>query len=204
MNNQATIEAVEAATQDNEMMESIEEREEEMEASSRPYRPGEKGVAFFWLIFGAFFFYLSLNIYREHPGLSGPGALPLGVTGLIIVCALACIVIDYGKASETKGIPLAQIIKKTFGIMFPANVIFTMVMMLAYCVCLNMGLGFYPTTALFLWMCMMFFMRGKYMTTGKCDKKALGQTITWNLLWTAVCLLFIFIVFSKLFSVVLP
>lgn len=35
----------------------------------KPFRSGEKGFAVFWLLFGSFFFYQSMKLYQEHPGL---------------------------------------------------------------------------------------------------------------------------------------
>ena len=78
------------------------------------------------------------------------------------------------------------------------------IMIFLYCVALNMRLGFYPATLVFLWISMIFYNRSKFRVNGSIDTKILGKVIFQNLFWTAVCLAFIFVVFSTLFKVVLP
>ena len=51
---------------------------------------------------------------------------------------------------------------------------------------------------------MIFYNRSKFRVNGSIDTKILGKVIFQNLFWTAVCLAFIFVVFSTLFKVVLP
>lgn len=52
----------------------------------KPFRSGEKGFAVFWLLFGGYFFYQSMKLYQKYPGLDSCAAVPLFVTGVIVVC----------------------------------------------------------------------------------------------------------------------
>lgn len=172
--------------------------------TAAPYKPGEKGFAIFWLIFGGIFFYLSLKLHSAHPGIGGAAAIPLFCTGSVIVCALLILLSDRKAASENDGAGGGEKVKNMLRFLFSPDVLFMLVMILLYCVFLNMGIGFYPVTAVFLFISMMFYQRSKYRRDGKTDSAVFMKTMLSNVFWTAVCLGFILAVFSTLFKVVLP
>lgn len=171
----------------------------------KPFRSGEKGFAVFWLLFGAFFFAQSLQLYQKHPGLDSCAAVPLFVTGVIVVCSICNLIGDAKKPSDSHGKPLGQVVRQTLQVMFPLNVLSMMVLLLAYCLALNAKLGFYPVTIVFLWISMTWYMRKKYYSA-ECgiNKTALAKIAVQNLIWTGISILFILLVFTYLFHVVLP
>ena len=169
-----------------------------------PYKPGEKGFAVFWLIIGAVFFYFSMQIYQKHPGVSSAGAVPLFCTGAIILCSVLILLSDRKAPSENDGAGGGEKAANVFRFLFGPDVLFMVIMIFLYCIALNMRLGFYPATLVFLWISMIFYNRSKFRVNGSIDTKILGKVILHNLFWTAVCLAFIFVVFSTLFKVVLP
>ena len=176
----------------------------EQQEEQKPFRSGEKGFAVFWLLFGGFFFYQSILLYQKHPGLDSCAAIPLFVTGVVVVCSLIILLIDRKAPSESTGKPAGAVLKNTLHTMFPIDVVVTLAMILLYCIALNAGWGFYPSTCIFLWVAMTWFMRKQYRVETGIDVKALAKVALKNVLWTAVCVLFILVVFTYLFKVVLP
>lgn len=170
----------------------------------KPFLSGEKGFAVFWLLFGLFFFWQSVLLYQEHPGIDSCASIPLFVSGAIVVCALIILFIDRNAPSKSHGKPVKEVIQDSLITMFPLDIVVALVMMLIYCIALNMGLGFYPSTFCFLWILMTWFMRNQYIRNRQFDGKIFGKIAIKNILWTAICLIFILLVFTYLFSVVLP
>ena len=160
-----------------------------MEEKKETFKSGEKGFAVFWLLIGAFFFYQSWLMYRESPSAESHGAVPLFVSGLIVVFSIIILVIDRNKVSENHGRSVGAMLKDTLEKTLPKDIVITLLMLLFYCIGLLEGLGFYIATPVFLWAAMSYLMRKDYLK---------------NLLWTALCVGFIFAVFSTLFKVVLP
>lgn len=142
----------------------------------KPFRSGEKGFAVFWLLFGGYFFYQSMKLYQKYPGLDSCAAVPLFVTGVIVVCALIILLIDRKKPSESSGKAAGEVFKATLHTMFPLDVLVTVFLILLYCVALNLRLGFYPSTSIFLWVAMTWFMRKNYLAAGRIDQKVLVRT----------------------------
>ena len=159
------------------------------EKKQKPFAPGEKGFAVFLLLFGAFFFWQSLKLYQAKPGIEGPGAMPLFISALIVIFSLCIIISDRKAPSENHGLSLGEQVKKTLGFIFQKDVLVEMLLILAYCVALNLKVGFYIATPVFLWVSMCYLMRKDYVK---------------NLLWTALSTAFILVVFRFIFSVMLP
>ncbi len=159
------------------------------EKKQKPFAPGEKGFAVFLLLFGSFFLWQSWTLYQEHPGADSAGAVPLFVSALVVIFAICIIVSDLKAPSVNQGLGIGEQVKKTLGFIFQSDVLVELLLILAYCVALNFGLGFYIATPLFLWISMCYLMRKDYAK---------------NLLWTALCMAFIVVVFRFIFSVVLP
>lgn len=153
------------------------------------FKPGEKGFAGLLLLFGLYFFYESVKLYKLDPRPSAYGAVPMFVSGLISVFSLAVIISDRNKKSETEGMILNKKIIKTFEYAVPKDVLVILVLIALYCMALYMGFGFIPVTSGFLWLAMCYLMKKSYAK---------------NILWTLCCMVFIIVVFKYLFKVVLP
>jgi len=154
-----------------------------------PYKPGEKGFALFLLLFGLYATSESWKLYQMSPGASSFGAVPLFVSALIVIFSAAILITDRKKLVETAGLSGKEKVMETLRYIFPLDVSVTMVLILLYCAGLYLGLGFVPVASVFLWASMSYLMHKGYVK---------------NLLWTALCMAFILLVFSFLFSVVLP
>ena len=157
--------------------------------AQKPYKPGEKGFAAFLLVIGLFFTWQSWLLYRSSPGAASYGAVPLFCSCVIDLMAILILITDRKKNSENSGLPLGQRLKNTLRYLFSRDILVMLALVLAYCVALYFGAGFMLATPIFLWVGMSYLSRGNYLK---------------NILWTALCMAFIYLVFRVLFSVVLP
>ena len=80
-------------------------------------------------------------------------------------------------------------VKKAVEYVIPMDVIVTVLAIVAYCVMLYFDLGFYIATPIFLVGLMTYLAKGKFLK---------------NLLWTALVMLFAFVVFRLVFGVIFP
>jgi hypothetical protein len=108
---------------------------------------------------------------------------------MITVFALAILLTNLKKHTPLHGLALGQKLKTAFRTILPGDVLVIVGLGVAYCLALYLDAGFMIATPIFLWCTMSFLSRGKFVK---------------NLLWTALCMLFIYLVFRVLFSVVLP
>lgn len=168
---------------------SDEKINETTPVQNKPYGKGEKGFAVFMLLIGLFFTWQSWILYQDNPGLSSCGSVPLFCSVVITLFSLITIILDRKKATENTGKPIAQILTDTWHHLFPIDVIILILFIVVYCITLYLGLGFMYVTPVFLWGSMTFLSRGNYVK---------------NILWTALCMLFIYLVFHVMFNVVLP
>ncbi len=168
------------------MEESNKDIEQKQQAT---FKPGEKGFAVFWLLIGLFFTWQSILLYRQSPGASSYGAVPLFCSVLIDLFAVIIIVTDRNKKSPNSGQPIITAVKNAVSFLAAHDVVVITAMVVLYCVALYMGAGFMLATPVFLWTGMTYLSRGNMLK---------------NLIWTALCMLFIYLVFRILFSVVLP
>jgi hypothetical protein len=150
---------------------------------------GEKGFTVFLLLVGLFFTWQSWKLYCNAPGASSYGAVPLACSVMITVFALAILLTNLKKHTPLHGLALGQKLKTAFRTILPGDVLVIVGLGVAYCLALYLDAGFMIATPIFLWCTMSFLSRGKFVK---------------NLLWTALCMLFIYLVFRVLFSVVLP
>lgn len=153
------------------------------------YNPGEKGFSIFIFAFGLFFFYQSVLMYQKKPGASSYAAVPLFVSSLIIVFSILIFIFDFKKDSANRGLPISIRIKNTLSYAFQKDVLVIMLFILFYCAALIMKIGFYIITPFFLWASMSYLMRKNYLH---------------NILWTILSLVFIYLMFSFAFNVVMP
>jgi len=158
--------------------------------ASNELQKGEKGFTIILLLVSLFFFYQSVLLYRENPGISSCAALPLGVSGFLVVLVLWNVLLNIKKKTPLKEITsLAERARSALGYIFAKDIVVMIGIIVLYSIALLLGLGFYIATPLFLWGSMCYLLRKDYIK---------------NLLWMAICMLFIFLVFTLAFSVVLP
>ncbi len=160
-----------------------------MTNETQQFKSGEKGFSFFLLAFGLFFTWQSLLLYQESPELSSYGSVPLFCSLAISILSLLVIITDWNKESVNSGKAILQQVKNALSHLFTKDVIVMVAFVVAYCSALCVGVNFMISTPVFLWVSMTFLSRGNYVK---------------NLLWSALCMGFIYVVFQILFSVVLP
>lgn len=153
------------------------------------FQPGEKGFPVFLFLFGCFFTYQSFLMYQKAPGASSYAAVPLFVSVLIVAFSALIFIFDFHAKSVNHDRPLGEKIKKSMAYIFQKDVLVMMGLILLYSIALRFNIGFYIVTPIFLWLSMSYLMR---------------KNLLRNVLWTALSLLFIFVVFSFAFRVVLP
>lgn len=153
------------------------------------FQPGEKGFAVFLLLIGLFFTWQSILLYQQVPGASGSGAVPLFCSVVIDLFAIAILITDRKRLSINSGKSFGEVARNTLAYLAGRDVVVTALLVLLYCVAMALGAPFMVVTSIFLWVGMSYLSRGNY---GK------------NIIWTALCMLFIYLVFRVLFSVVLP
>jgi hypothetical protein len=159
------------------------------EKNQETRKTGEKGFSIFLLLVGLFFTWQSWKLYQQSPGASSYGAVPLACSVLIVLFSLAILISDWRKKSPISGKKLLEKIKEGFRSILPLDVVVLIGMGILYCGALYLNIGFLLATPIFLWCSMTYLSRGGYLK---------------NLLWTALCMGFIYLVFKVLFSVVLP
>lgn len=184
-------------------MSDTNNKKTEPDAPKNSFQAGEKGFAVFWLLFGLFFLYQSLKLYEKTPGISSAAAVPLFCSGVIVLCAIVIILSDRKAVTPNSGKPIGTQFRQTLKNIFPTDISVMILLILLYCIGLYIKLGFYVCTPVFLWVGMMWFMRKKFVADGF-DKKAFVKCCVSNLIWTAICIAFILVMFSYLFRVVLP
>lgn len=163
--------------------------EEHRRSSERPARAGEKAFALILLLLGAAAFAMALALWRRMsaPRAASAAALPLFVSGLWVVLALVTVIENAGRAAPPSG--GENRLRGALRRALPRNVAVMLGAVVLYCALLVLRVNFYIATPLFLYGAMCFLTRGSYVK---------------NLLWTAVVMAFIVLVFRLLFGVVFP
>ena len=160
-------------------------------AAKADLQPGEKVFTVILFAVTAFLFYRSILLWQTAPGISGPAMLPLLSSGLAALLLAASIAVNIWKTTPVSGTNLTFPQKTSIVLvyLFSKNVVITIIFIFAYCVLLNFRVSFYLSSALFLWGLMSFLAKGGFVK---------------NIIWTAMVLAFIAVVFGMLFSVVMP
>lgn len=168
--------------------------EDTVPAEKKKYNlePGEKVFAVVLLALGLAAFGLALELWfrMSEPRIASAAAMPLFVSGLWSLMALLIVIENFKLTTRISEI--SDMRKKLFeGLRYamPREVTVILLAILAYCVLLLFGVSFYITTPLFLYGSMCYLTRKNYLK---------------NILWTAVVMAFIVIIFRILFSVVFP
>lgn len=153
---------------------------------------GEKVFSLVLLIVGLVALGLSLELWSRmsEPKIASAAALPLFVSILWVLMALLTVLENIKlktPLSEIKN--LGEKAWKGLQYAFPMDVLVMLVAIVAYCVALVLGINFYISTGLFLYATMCYLLRKDFLK---------------NILWTALVMAFIVVVFRMLFGVVFP
>ena len=156
---------------------------------------GEKVFSIVLLAFGIIALYLSIELWfkiplRRGPRIASAAAVPVFVSGLWVIMALWTVIENFKLTtplSKVQGITnkIIQAVKYAL----PLNVVIMLIAIVAYCAALILNVSFYIATPIFLYFSMCYLTRKDYVK---------------NILWTAIVMAFIVVVFRLLFSVVFP
>ena len=160
-----------------------------------PLEAGEKVFSFILMVIGFVALKLSVDLWfsislRRGPRIASAAAVPVFVSALWVIMSLWTVIENFKLTT-----PLSKIkgtgtkIIKALQYAFPLNVVIMLVAIVAYCAALVEGVSFYIATPLFLYFSMCYLMRKDFVK---------------NILWTAIVMAFIVLVFRMLFSVVFP
>ena len=150
---------------------------------------GEKVFTIILCIIGALAFWQAAELWMKmsEPRIASAAALPLFVSGVWTLLSLTIVLENIKKTTPLTG--KTQKGKLAVAYIFPRVVVIMIAAVLAYCIALLLGVSFYIVTPIFLWGTMTYLSKGNYVK---------------NILWTAICMAFIYVVFRLVFSVVLP
>lgn len=153
-------------------------------------RVGEKGFTVILLAVACFFLYQSILLWINKPGVDGPAIIPLISSGAVVLLTLLEVIRNLRKRTViAKGIGIRAMAKQVRAYLLPTNVLVAVAAIIGYCALLVLGVSFYIVTPVFLWGLMTFYSKGNYLK---------------NLLWTAICMVFILLVFRLLFNIMMP
>lgn len=151
---------------------------------------GEKGFAVVLLLAASFFLYQSALLWADKPGFDGPAVIPLISSGAVTLLALITVIRNiFAKKPPVGAVVRRNAARQAVAYLLPANIVVAIASIIIYCILLRLGVSFYILTPVFLWGLMTFLSRGGYIK---------------NLVWTAICMAFILLVFRLLFGVMLP
>lgn len=154
---------------------------------------GEKAFTVALFLVGLFFLVQSIQLWLRvsPPRISSAAALPLFCSLVWTIFSFVGILENIRKTTPLSGVAggFAQRLKEGLRYTFPKEVLVLLLAIVVYCASLLLHLSFYIGTPLFLWGSMCYLMKKGYVK---------------NILWTAICMAFIVLVFRMLFGVVLP
>lgn len=163
------------------------------EQESKPVlEAGEKVFSLALLVVGLIALGLSLELWSRmsEPKIASAAALPLFVSILWVLMALITVLENIKLKSPLSGIKnLGEKAWKGLQYAFPMDVLVMLLAIVAYCVALVIGVNFYVSTSIFLYGTMCYLLRKGFLK---------------NILWTALVMAFIVLVFRMLFGVVFP
>ncbi len=152
-------------------------------------KPGEKGFTLILFVIGALFTKGSLDMYRADPTLEGYGTVPLFCGLMIMVLSAFILLGSLRTKSEISGQPVGEQASAVKKHLFNGDVIVMLLIILAYCGLLAFNVPFIISSPLFLWGSMTYLCRGGWLK---------------NIIYTALVMIFVILVFSVGFNVVLP
>ena len=157
-----------------------------------PLEAGEKAFSVIVLAVGLIAFGMALSLWgrMSEPKIASAAAMQLFVSGIWVITALLTVIENFRLKTPLSGMTGGR--KKVLsGLQYalPRNVLVMLGMIVAYCVLLVLGISFYIATPLFLYGAMCYLIKKDFVK---------------NILWTAIVMAFIILVFRLLFSVVFP
>lgn len=152
-------------------------------------KPGEKVFPVLLLIVGILVTKESWGMYKRSPELSGYGTVPLFCGAMITLLSIVIIITNMFHKSDISGMSLKEKAAAVVKHLFSLDVLVMLVMIIAYCVLLANGIPFIISSPIFLWASMTYLERGNFVK---------------NILFTAIVMAFVILVFKVGFHVVLP
>lgn len=152
-------------------------------------KPGEKGFPVLLLIFGIYVTKESFAMYQESPELQGYGTIPLFCGGMMVLLSIIIILGNFFKKSEIAGRPFNEQAAAIVKHLVTQDVLLMLIMIVAYCVIMALGVPFVVASPVFLWGAMTYLERGNFVK---------------NIIFTAIVMAFVLVVFKIGFGVVLP
>lgn len=155
-----------------------------------PLEAGEKVFAVILLVFGVAAFGMALELWGRmpEPRIASAAAMPLFVSALWVLMALLTVIENIKLATPLSGKRGGKVMD-ALRYALPMNVLVLLGAIVLYCLLLFLHVSFYIATPLFLYGTMCYLTRRDYVK---------------NILWTAIVMAFIVLVFRLLFSVVFP
>jgi hypothetical protein len=154
--------------------------------------PGEKVFSVVLFVLGLVALGMALELWMRmsEPRIASAGALPLFVSGVWVVLAFLTVLENFKLTSPLSALKdKKEKIKQGLAYALPIDVLVILAAVLVYCILLFVGVSFYIATPLFLYGSMCYLMKKDYLK---------------NILWTALVMAFIVLVFRMLFGVVFP
>lgn len=156
-------------------------------------KPGERFISIVFLIGALYLFVESLKIFLDSPSASSYGALPMGVSFVMVVCMLKVVLFeDIKKKTACESDNGKSAVASAAAYMLPKDVLLFILFTILYIVLLFLDVGFIISSFIFMLGCMLYLMPR--------DKK----TLMINFLFTAVLLGFLYVAFKVAFRIVLP
>ena len=143
-------------------------------------KPGELGFAVLGILFGILGYYFAMDMTSET--YSSPSVFPKLASAIIIVCGA----VSLHKAVKRSAPPAGETV---FAYLLPKDVLAVLIMLVLYCVALP-KLHFIPSSYAFMVAGMVYLHRGK--------------KIVQSLIYSAIALVVLVVVFRYLFLVILP
>ena len=166
--------------QDSEALQQEEVQDLSVYVPEKVRKPGEIGFAVLGVLFGVLGYYFAMDMTSET--YSSPSVFPKLASLIIIACGGVSLYRAIKRQAPPKG-------ETVFAYLLPRDVLVVLLMLVAYCVALP-KLHFIPSSYAFMVAGMIYLHRGK--------------KIVQSLIYSAIALLVLVVVFRYLFLVILP
>ena len=140
-------------------------------------------------IVGLVFFVQSLGFFKEDPSPSGYAMFPLLVSGLLLVLTVIDFIQKMKLRSELDGLSMNEKIAATLKYLFPINSLVFLFMSIGLFFAISLGVPFMVACTVFLLVSMCFLIPKAFVK---------------NLMYTAIIMVTIYVIFAVLFKVTLP
>lgn len=151
-------------------------------------KTGELGFSIVLLAVGVLALIESIRMFTKEPTPSSFGAIPLFLSSTIVFFQAKIIFFELRKASNNDADEKQTWLMKIQQIL-PVDILVIFAALVVYCILLMFKVGFEVSTVVFLVFTMTYLMRGQLLK---------------NLIYTAISMAFILVVFRWLFQVILP